>query len=83
MSNAFHVTVASDRDYENLVAEIYIDDVYIGLISEETQGNRLFEIASFPPTESRKIDPAIFMAAFQHAMARLDSHGWRDPRSRS
>ena len=36
------IVVCSLPSYERLVAEIYIDDVFIGLVSEEEIGTRVF-----------------------------------------
>lgn len=37
MNGFYRITVCSLPDYENLVAEIYIHDKFIGLISQERQ----------------------------------------------
>lgn len=70
--SGFHVTVASDLDHERLIAEIYVGDVFVALVSEEQPGRQLLEIGDAADV---KVDPAVFMLALQQAMAALDRLG--------
>lgn len=66
MNGFYHITVCSLPDYENLVAEIYICDKFIGLISQEkAEGQFLLELG---PTEGKE-PAAINLTVFENAVA--------------
>ena len=70
MNGGFKITVGSLPDYDDLVAEIYIGEEFIGLISQEAGPDAIaFEVA--PVESSLKIDLGTFEAALAHAKKRL------------
>jgi len=70
MNGGFRVVVGSPREYEELVAEIYIGDEFVGLLSqEEGLDSTVFEIA--PRNLVLKVPLAIFEEALAHAKRRL------------
>lgn len=46
------VVVCSDEDYDKLIAEIYIDENFVALVSQEQGLDQL--VVEFPPDLSRK-----------------------------
>ena len=71
------VQVCSDIDYENLIAEIYVDDQYVALVSrEESNGPLLVEFPGPNQNEAviaRKVEFQSLMAALYEAHAKLGS----------
>lgn len=72
MSGFYHVTVGSLPDYEELVAEIYISDKFVALISQE-QGPEKFvlELAQSECTVTKKMDLTVFERAVLEAKEKL------------
>lgn len=74
-SNAIKITVCSDIDFEHLIAEIYVDDRFVALISQEEGKDR--PKIEFPGPEMnedaicRKIGLAQFLVAVEQARNRL------------
>lgn len=72
MSGFYHVTVGSLPEYEDLVAEIYINGKFVGLLSQEAGLEHLtLELASTDETAPVKIDLAIWERAILEAKERL------------
>jgi len=68
----FRVDVASLPEFEELVAEIYVDDHFIGLLSQESGPDyTLFEIEQTKGSAPVKVELTTFEAALAHAKARL------------
>lgn len=62
MNGFYRITVCSLPDYENLVAEVYIHDKFIGLISQEkAEGQFLLELG--------QTEGAINLTVFENAVA--------------
>lgn len=71
---ALQITIASDVDYDKLIAEIYCDDRFVALISQEDGSNNL--VLEFPETAPgvpvcRSVDLRWFMDAIGQAVQRL------------
>jgi hypothetical protein len=66
------IKVRSDLDYEELIAEIYIDGEFFGLISEEA-GPRLFELEIHPRKDGKpwRLKLAEVERAIEEAVGRL------------
>ena len=66
------IKVCSDTDYEELVAEIYLDGEFFGLISEEA-GPRLFELEVHPRKDGEpwRLKLAEVEDALEQAVGRL------------
>ncbi|RUO65965.1 hypothetical protein SAMN06297229_0565 [Pseudidiomarina planktonica] len=43
MTSKIDVIVSSDLDYENLIAEVAIDDIFVGLVTNEPSKGVCFE----------------------------------------
>lgn len=72
MSGFYHITVGSLPDYEDLVAEIYINDKYVGLISQENaEGRFVLELGPWEGKESTVVDLLVFENAVADAKERL------------
>jgi len=72
VSGFYHITVGSLPDYEDLVAEIYIGDKFVGLISQEEELERfLLELAPLEQATSTKLDLAVFERAISEAKEKL------------
>lgn len=72
MSGFYHITVGSLLDYEDLVAEIYINGRFVGLISQEqAQGEFLLELSVREGKEPAAIDLALFENAVAEAKDKL------------
>jgi hypothetical protein len=76
----YRIDVASLPDFEELVAEIYIDDHFVGLLSQESGPNRtVFELGPTKDSVPLKVDLAVFEQALAHAKARLKKMERRRP----
>ncbi len=73
------IKVRSDVDYEELIAEIYFDGEFFGLVSEEA-GPRVFELEVHPRKDGNpwKLKPAEVEEAIEAAVSRLVRIGRRD-----
>lgn len=71
MNNSYKVIVCSDVNYEELIAEIYIDDNFIALLSQE-EGDTKTKIEFFSNgVEKLSVDLNIFEEALNYAKQRL------------
>ena len=68
----FKITVCSDPDHEDLIAEIYFDDEFVGLVSQE-QGYESLDLELHPlkSGEPHRFKLKEFEAAVEKAKARL------------
>ena len=66
MTNSYRIVVASLPDYKYLVAEIYIDDVFVGLLSQEG-GEEHTRLEFAPARASHPI--ALSLSAFEEGLA--------------
>ena len=41
MKSKFKITICSDVDYEELIAEIYYDEIYVGLLNQDRGPDQL------------------------------------------
>ncbi len=76
-SPALEVTIASDTDYKDLVAEIYCDGRFVALISQDNGVDDLrldFPAASDPSAVCRSVGLDWFVDAVQKARDKL-RHG--------
>lgn len=72
MSAFYHITVGSLPDYEDLVAEIYINDKFVGLICQEkAEGQFLLELAPTDGKEPTIVDLTVFENAVTEAKEKL------------
>jgi hypothetical protein len=75
MKEKIKILIASDVDYEKLIAEMYIDEKFIGLISQEDGiGNLLVEFAIGDQDEGaifQKIEYEVLLAALLKAKTEL------------
>lgn len=72
MTGFFHVTVVSLPSYNELVAEIYVNDKFVGLLSQENgPENTLLELAVSNVSEQPKISLRTFEKALEEAKQRL------------
>lgn len=72
MSGIYHITVGSLPDYEHLVAEIYINDRFVGLISQEkAEGQFRLELGPTEGMESAILDLTVFENAVAEAKEKL------------
>lgn len=78
-NDTFSITVASDADYNALVAEVYFNKEFVCLLNEE-RGQRLFEIEIFPRKDGSKwqFPLADFEAAIVAAKESLLQLGWAE-----
>ena len=69
------ILICSDSNYDNLVAEIYIDDKYIALVSYDDNGNFFVETPTIKLINkdmiSHKIDYDVFIELLEEAKKRL------------
>ena len=69
LGERFHIQILSPVPYEDMVAEIYVDDVFCGQVSQEGgPSNRIFE---FIGMVDGKVDLELFLTAIEHAKTRL------------
>lgn len=71
----FETMIASPPDYDELVAEIYHDGLFVALVSQE-RGKWLFDIETPGPNVlekevTRRVDAEGFMKAVEEAFQRL------------
>jgi hypothetical protein len=72
VSDFYHITVCSLPDYEDLVAEIYINDKFVSLMSQEkAEGQFLLELGPGNDNESTVFDLAVFEEAVATAKEKL------------
>jgi hypothetical protein len=77
MSKAYKITVCSLPDYEQLVAEIYLGDEFVGLLSQEKGPEKtMIEINVTGAQRSSKWELALFEQALDEAKQRLSKLGW-------
>lgn len=79
----FRVIVSSDQDYEQLIAEIYFGDRFVGIVSQEKGLEELaLEIrgSDFDPKRNLPLRP--FLKALERAMERLQELKLHPERSR-
>jgi hypothetical protein len=71
-SEGIEVTICSDQEHEELIAEISFDGEFFGLISEEA-GSRLFELEVHPRKDGNpwKLKLAEVERAIEEAVGRL------------
>jgi hypothetical protein len=72
MSN-FKILLSSDLSYEEVVAEIYYDDKYVGLINQDDPKNILFVLPSDcdPSFVAKELPLNILIESIQVAMEKL------------
>jgi len=70
MNSEFRVTVCSLPDYEELVAEIYVGDEFVALLSQEA-GPEAIRMEISPSNAPIKVELATFEEALAHAKNRL------------
>lgn len=72
MSN-FKILLSSDLSYEEVVAEIYYDDKYVGLINQDDPQNILFVLPSGcdPSFVAKELPLNILIESIQIAMKKL------------
>ena len=76
----YRIDVGSLPDHEELVAEIYVDDEFVGLLSQESgPGHTLFEIGPIADSVCLKVNLVVFEQALAHAKARLKQLDKRRP----
>jgi hypothetical protein len=72
MSTPHRITVCSLPEYDQLVAEIYLEGRFVGLLSQEAGPDKtMLEIPTRDRDETIKIDLAAFEAALSEAKRRL------------
>ena len=75
----YRIQICSDVDYEQLIAEVYIDAQFIALVSHEKPDAEYFvELPGSNQNEAaiiRKVEFSTLLAALAEARARLDSGG--------
>lgn len=72
MSDFYQITVGSLPDYDDLIAEIYIDGRFVGLISQEQGPDKfLLEIPARDSEETMKVELALFEKAVAEAKSKL------------
>jgi hypothetical protein len=75
MKDAIKILICSDTDYEQLIAEIYIDDKFVALVSQDNGVNDLQIV--FPGCDqnekaiARKVDFVLFNVALERARIEL------------
>lgn len=75
MNERIKITVCSDTDYNQLIAEIYIDGKFVALISQENGADNLQ--IEFPGSGqndsiiSRKVEYSLFLIALERARIQL------------
>lgn len=70
MSNRISITILSDLNYENLLAEILIDGKFIGLVTNEPDKPVCFEIPD-GELKFRSLDLELFQKALDLAKEEL------------
>jgi hypothetical protein len=79
MNSAIKILVCSDTDYEQLIAEIYIDNKFVALVSQDNGVNDLQ--VEFPGCDQnqdavgRKFDFNLFRDALERARTELIGPG--------
>lgn len=69
MAHTHRVLVCSAPEFDELVAELYINERFVGLISQEDGPEHL--ALELPLTDSLKIELAVFETAVTEAKQRL------------
>ena len=72
MGNKIQIEIASDTDYENLIANIYIEGLFVGLVHQETDVP-IFEIPSEEKTIGRvfSVEADLMIEAIDRAKREL------------
>jgi hypothetical protein len=72
MTHKLRVDVLSDQDYKELIAECYVDDDCVMIVSEERGPDQLeIEILVRPDGQPRRIEYDVLVELLQEAKARL------------
>jgi len=69
-NNNINITISSDLDYENLIAEITIDGNFIGLVTKEPDEVTKFEIPD-GQVSSVKVELGTLLTAIEKAKSEL------------
>ncbi len=68
MAGDFRVMIASDMDHDKVYAEIYCDDKFVGLVSQEHGvHSKVLEMPG-PGFEEERISRKVDLAGFQRAL---------------
>ncbi len=79
---SFRIDVTSPAEFDELVAEIYIHDEFVGLLSQESgPGHTVLELGPIRGDVVMKLDLAVFEEALNSAKARLQKLPKREQRS--
>jgi hypothetical protein len=68
MDTKLKIVICSDVDYDNLIAEIYYDDKFVALISQEEGPSKLKVEFSGPTQNEEAILRKVDLDWFQHAL---------------
>ena len=72
MSRELRTDVLSDEDYEDLIAECYVDDVYVMTVNQERGFDELeVEVSVRPDGPRVRIDYDVMVQLLQDARTRL------------
>lgn len=72
MTKPYYITVCSLPEYNRLVAEIYLDGRFIGLLSQEAGPDKtMLELSAPDDGEARKVELVTFENALSEAKRRL------------
>jgi hypothetical protein len=72
MKHTYRTLIASLPDYENVVAEIYVDEFYVGLLSSEEGLKQIkLELNGGAASNNLSVDLDTFEQALAHAKQRL------------
>jgi hypothetical protein len=77
--SSYRIQICSDVDYEHLIAEVYVDERFVALVSHEDPGGEYF--VEFPgPNQDqdaivRSVEFSTLLAALAEARRKLDSGG--------
>jgi len=70
--NRYRITIASLPDYEEIVAEMYVDDEFVGLVSiDEGDDQPVFEMALDDQSTGRKVPLDLFESVLAEAKLEL------------
>jgi len=72
MDQRFHVDVLSDQDFEDLIAECYVDDECVMIVNQERGPDHLeVEVLLRPDGRPRRIEYDVMVELLQKAKTRL------------
>ena len=77
--SGYRIQICSDVDYDQLIAEVYIDERFVALVSHEDPVGEYF--VEFPGQDQneaaivRKVEFSTLLAALAEARSKLDSGG--------